>query len=94
MQASLSRLGLDEVDLYLMHTPFAFNPGDDRASMEALVDQGLCRVLLAFAPLGHAMEPRLLDDPLILTMARPFGRTPAQVLRGLSAEPVSPTASS
>jgi diketogulonate reductase-like aldo/keto reductase len=149
LQASLNRLGLDEVDLYLMHTPFAFKPGDDQdprdghgaviyddgvtveetwAAMEALVDQGLCRaiglsdigvagtrrildtariapavveveshpyhpqwelqdfctsagiILLAFAPLGHAMEPRLLDDPLILTMARRFGRTPAQVL--------------
>jgi diketogulonate reductase-like aldo/keto reductase len=27
--ASLDRLGLDYVDLYLMHTPFAFQPGDD-----------------------------------------------------------------
>ena len=37
-------------------------------------------ILLAFAPLGHAMEPRLLDDPLIVTMARRFGKSPAQVL--------------
>ena len=37
-------------------------------------------ILLAFAPLGHALEPRLLDDPLIVTSARRFGRTPAQVL--------------
>ena len=28
--ASLDRLGLDYVDLYLMHTPFAFQPGDDQ----------------------------------------------------------------
>ena len=27
-------------------------------------------VLLAFAPLGHALEPRLLDDPLIVSIAR------------------------
>src|SRR3984957_19395863 len=30
LQASLSRLGLDAVDLYLVHTPFAFQPGDDQ----------------------------------------------------------------
>ena len=149
LQASLNRLGLDAVDLYLMHTPFAFQPGDDQdprdlhgavvyddgvtleetwTAMEYLVDEGLSRaiglsdidvegarrivdtaritpavveveshpyhpqwelhefcksegiVLLAFAPLGHALEPRLLDDPLIVTMAQRYGKTPAQVL--------------
>jgi diketogulonate reductase-like aldo/keto reductase len=149
LQASLHRLGLDSVDLYLIHTPFAFKPGDDQdprdasgnvvyddgvtlqetwTAMEALVDGGLTRaiglsdidtegtrhiveaarikpavveveshpyhpqwdlheycesqdiVLLAFAPLGHALKPRLLDDPLIVTIARDAGRTPAQVL--------------
>ena len=30
LQASLNRLGLDAVDLYLVHTPFAFQPGDDQ----------------------------------------------------------------
>ena len=30
LQASLDRLGLDTVDLYLVHTPFAFKPGDDQ----------------------------------------------------------------
>ncbi|OBA61606.1 dehydrogenase [Mycobacterium sp. 1100029.7] len=149
LQASLDRLGLDAVDLYLVHTPFAFQPGDDQdprdahgaviyddgvtledtwGAMESLVDAGLTRaiglsdigvestrkivdaarikpsvvqveahpyhpqwelhelctthgiVLLAFASLGHALEPRLLDDPLIVEMARRFGKTPAQVL--------------
>jgi diketogulonate reductase-like aldo/keto reductase len=149
LQASLNRLGLDEADLYLMHTPFAFKPGADQdprdargsvvyddgvtleetwAAMEALVDEGLCRgiglsdigadgtrrvldaarirpavveveshpyhpqwelhelceatgiTLLAFAPLGHAVEPRLLDDPLVVSIARRVGKTPAQVL--------------
>ena len=149
LQASLDRLGLDTVDLYLMHTPFAFQPGDDQdprdasgavvyddavtleetwAAMESLVDQGLTRaiglsdidvegtrkvvtaarikpavveveshpfhpqwdlheycnsqgiVLLAFAPLGHALEPRVLDDALIVDIARRYGKTPAQVL--------------
>lgn len=149
LQASLHRLGLDAADLYLVHTPFAFRPGDDQdprhphgdviyddgvtlpetwAAMEALIDEGLsqaiglsdidaegagaiidtarikpavveveshpyhpqwelhelCRkrgiVLLAFASLGHAREPRLLDDPLIVSIAERFGKTPAQVL--------------
>jgi diketogulonate reductase-like aldo/keto reductase len=149
LQASLNRLGLDAVDLYLVHTPFAFYPGEDQdprdshgavvyddrvtleetwGAMEALVDEGLagaiglsdidaagtrkiidsarikpavveveshpyhpqwelhelCKaegiVLLAFASLGHALEPRLLDDPLVVSFARRFEKTPAQVL--------------
>lgn len=149
LQASLDRLGLDAVDLYLVHTPFAFQPGDDQdprhpqgavicddgvtleetwSAMEALVDEGLSRaiglsdidaegtrkiidtarikpavveveshpyhpqwelyelckthgiVLLAFASLGHALEPRLLDDPLIVDIGQRHEKTPAQVL--------------
>jgi diketogulonate reductase-like aldo/keto reductase len=149
LQASLGKLGLESVDLYLVHTPFAFQPGDDQdprhphgaivyddgvtlketwAAMEGLVDEGLSRaiglsdidvegtreiidgarikpavveveshpyhpqwglhqlcqtegiVLLAFAPLGHALQPRLLDDPLIVSTANRLGKTPAQVL--------------
>ena len=149
LQASLNRLGLDAVDLYLVHTPFAFKPGDDQdprdpdgavvyddgvtlaetwSAMENLVDEGLTRaiglsdidaagtlkivetarikpavveveshpyhpqwelhelgkthgiILLAFASLGHALQPRLLDDPLIVDMAQRYGKTPAQVL--------------
>jgi diketogulonate reductase-like aldo/keto reductase len=149
LQASLDRLGVAAVDLYLVHTPFAFSPGDDQdprdhhgaivyddgvtleetwAAMEALVDEGLagaiglsdidaegtreivdtarikpavveveshpyhpqwelhelCEtegiILLAFASLGHGLEPRLLDDPLVVSIARSLGKTPAQVL--------------
>lgn len=29
-EASLNRLGLDYLDLYLIHTPFAFQPGDEQ----------------------------------------------------------------
>jgi diketogulonate reductase-like aldo/keto reductase len=29
-EASLARLGLDYLDLYLIHTPFAFQPGDEQ----------------------------------------------------------------
>ena len=36
-------------------------------------------VVQAFAPLGHAMEPRLLDDPVLTGIARRVGKTPAQV---------------
>jgi diketogulonate reductase-like aldo/keto reductase len=149
LRASLGRLGLDTVDLYLVHTPFAFKPGDDQdprdphgaviyddgvtlaetwAAMESLVDEGLTGaiglsdidveraksivdtarikpavieveshpyhpqwelhqlhetdgiILLAFASLGHGLEPRLLDDPLIVSIAERHGKTPAQVL--------------
>ena len=37
-------------------------------------------VLQAFAALGHAMEPRLLDDPVITAIARRVNKTPAQVV--------------
>jgi diketogulonate reductase-like aldo/keto reductase len=148
LERSLRRLRVDHVDSYLIHTPFAFRPGDEQHprdehnqtiydpgvtlvetwhAMERLVDQGKCRaiglsditleklrevvaaarikpaiiqveshpylpewellefcreqgiVLLAFAPLGHGMEPRVLDDPIITAIARRVGKTPAQV---------------
>ena len=147
-EASRERLQLDHVDCYLIHTPFAFQPGDEQdprdaggqviydsevtlaetwQALEGLVDEGRCRaiglsnvdleklreivdvarikpavveveshpylpewelleycrqhgiVLLAFAALGHAMEPRLLDDPVIIGIARRLRKTPAQV---------------
>ena len=45
--------------------------------LEYCQQQGI--VLLAFAALGHAMEPRLLDDPVIVAIARRLHKTPAQV---------------
>jgi alcohol dehydrogenase (NADP+) len=45
LQASLDRLRLDYVDLYLMHTPFAFQPGDDQdprdANGQIIYDRGV-----------------------------------------------------
>lgn len=43
-------------------------------------------VLLAFAPLGHAMEPRLTQDPVIARIAQEIGKTPAQVALGWAAQ--------
>jgi diketogulonate reductase-like aldo/keto reductase len=149
MEASLKKLGLDYVDLYLIHTPFAFQPGDNQdprdangdviydkettlldtwQALETLVDEGKCRaiglsdctvtmvksiydaarvkpaivhveshpynpewelleyckqngiVLQAFAPLGHSLTPRLLDDSVIVAIANKLNKTPAQVL--------------
>ena len=37
-------------------------------------------VLLAFAPLGHGMSPKVLDDPVITSIARRVNKTPAQVV--------------
>jgi len=36
-------------------------------------------VLLAFAALGHGMDPKLLEDPVITTIAERVHKTPAQV---------------
>ena len=146
--ASCQRLQIDYVDCYLIHTPFAFLPGDDQdprdergqviynsgvtlietwQALERLVDDGHCKsiglsditlgklreivtaarikpavvqveshpylpewelldfcrehgiVLLAFAALGHASEPKVLDDPVITAVARRVNKTPAQV---------------
>lgn len=148
-EASLQRLKLDFVDLYLIHTPFAFRPGDEHdprdanghviydqgvtlldtwRKMEALMDEGKCKaiglsdidleqlrvifnaarikpavvhveshpylpewellryckengiVLQAFAALGHSSEPKLLEDPVVTSIAKRVHKTPAQVL--------------
>ncbi|NKJ36424.1 aldo/keto reductase [Rhizobium sp. SG570] len=148
LEASLRRLKLDYLDAYLIHTPYAFLPGEELDprdengqiiydagislietwhALEALVESGRCRsiglsditldklkeivanarimpaivqveshpylpewelldycqangiVLLAFAPLGHAMEPNLLTDPVITGIADRVNKTPAQV---------------
>jgi alcohol dehydrogenase (NADP+) len=36
-------------------------------------------VLLAFAPLGHGLSPKIVDDPVIKAIARRMNKTPAQV---------------
>ena len=147
-EASRKRLQLDHIDCYIIHTPFAFQPGDDPnprdehgkviydtgvtlaqtwTALERLVDEGKCNaiglsdvtlkdvqaivaaarikpavvqveshpylpewellefckqhgiILLAFAPLGHGVEPKLLDDPVITGIAQRLEKTPAQV---------------
>jgi diketogulonate reductase-like aldo/keto reductase len=147
-EASRQRLQLDYIDCYLMHTPFAFQPGDDQdprddqgrviydsgvtlietwRALERLVDESICRsiglsditlkaveeivaearikpavvevechpylpewellefcqkhgiVLLAFASLGHGLEPKVLEDPVITGIAQRLEKTSAQV---------------
>ena len=148
-EASLKKLQLDYIDLYLIHTPFAFQPGDDQdprdangnviydegitlldtwRALERLVDGGKCKaiglsdvslektkeiyeaarikpavihveahpylpqwdlldyckergmVLQAFAALGHGMEPKLMDNPVITGIAKRVNKSPVQVL--------------
>ena len=136
------------IDCYLIHTPFAFRPGDAQdprdehgrvlydkgvtlvetwRALERLVDDGHCKsiglsdislerlreivaaarikpavvqveshpylpewdllefcreqgiVLMAFAALGHAMEPSVVGDPVIAAIAQRVHKTPAQV---------------
>ncbi|MGY2290979.1 aldo/keto reductase [Pseudomonas sp. SDO528_S397] len=45
--------------------------------LEYCKQQGI--VVLAFAPLGHGMKPRVLDEPVINSIARRVQKTPAQV---------------
>ena len=147
-EASCRRLKVDSVDAYLIHTPFAFQPGDDQdprdglgeviydpgvtlaetwGALESLMDEGRCGsiglsdisleklreivavarikpafvqveshpylpewdlldfcrrngiIIMAFAPLGHGLEPSVLADPVVTGIARRTGRTPAQV---------------
>ena len=146
--ASRRRLQIDTVDCYIIHTPFAFRPGDEQdprdehgqviydsgvtlvetwRALERLVDDGHCKsiglsdvnleklreivaaarikpavvqveshpylpewelldfcrehgiVLLAFAALGHSLDPKLLEDPVITAIAQRVDKTPAQV---------------
>ena len=148
-EASLRRLQLDYVDLYSIHTPFAFKAGDEQdprdqngnvmydkettltdtwKALESLVNEGRCKaiglsnvnlgqlqevfgiarikpaviqveshpylpewdlldyckgngiVMQAFAALGHGIEPKLIDDPVINSIAKRVNKTSAQVL--------------
>src|SRR5579864_9429567 len=148
-ETSLKKLQLDYIDLYLIHTPFAFQPGDEQdprdsngnviydkgvtlldtwRALEGLVNEGKCRaiglsdvsldqakeifeaarinpavvhveshpylpqwdlldyckkngiVMQAFAALGHGIEPRLTENPVITVIAKRVNKTPAQVL--------------
>jgi diketogulonate reductase-like aldo/keto reductase len=152
---SRRRLRVDYVDCYIVHTPYAFAPGDDPdprdergdvvydrgvtlgetwQALERLVDDGHCRsiglsnvgldtlreivagarikpaavqveshpylpewellefcqdhgiVLLAFAALGHAMTPNLLDDQVITSIAKRVYKSPAQVALAWAAQ--------
>lgn len=155
LDASCRRLNVDYVDCYLIHTPYAFAPGDDQDprdehgdviydegvtlvetwhALERLVDDGVCKsiglsdisldklreivaaarikpdvvqveshpylpewelldfcqqngiVLLAFAPLGHASKPNLLEDPVITAIAEQVHISPAQVALSWAAQ--------
>ena len=146
--ASCRRLKVDYVDCYIIHTPFAFRPGDEQdprddqgrviydsgvslletwQALERLVDDGHCKsiglsditleklqeivaaarikpaaiqveshpylpewdlldfcrkhgiVVQAFAALGHASKPNLLEDPVLKSIAEDAHKTPAQV---------------
>lgn len=147
-EASCRRLQVDYIDCYLIHTPFAFQPGENQdprdeqgrviydsgvtlietwRAFERLVDEGRCKsiglsditlealqeivavarikpavvqveshpylpewellefcqqhgiIVLAFAPLGHGMEPKVLEDSVITGIAQRLQKTPAQV---------------
>jgi diketogulonate reductase-like aldo/keto reductase len=147
-EGSCRRLHIDYVDCYVIHTPFAFQPGDEQdprnergeviydpgvtladtwQALEQLVDEGVCKsiglsdislkklreivevsrikpsvlqieshpylpewelldfcrehriAIQAFAPLGHAAEPKIIEDRVITSIAQRIHKTPAQV---------------
>ncbi|MGV8916537.1 MAG: aldo/keto reductase [Pseudomonas sp.] len=45
--------------------------------LEFCQQQGI--VVLAFAPLGHGMQPNLLEDPVLIGIAQRMKKTPAQI---------------
>src|SRR5579862_5009406 len=60
LDASLRRLQLDEVDCYLVHTPFAFQPGDEQDPRDAR-GQVIYDPDVTLVETWHALE-RLVDD--------------------------------
>src|SRR3974390_2983322 len=77
-EASLKRLRLDYVDLYLIHTPFAFQPGDEQDPRDAngnvIYDKGVTlldtwRALEALVDEGKCKAIGLSDGSLGQTQA-------------------------
>jgi diketogulonate reductase-like aldo/keto reductase len=71
-EASLKKLQLGYLDLYLIHTPFAFQPRDVQDPRDAngnvIYDKGV------------TLLETWGDDPVISSIAKRFNKTPAQVL--------------
>jgi aldehyde reductase len=61
-EASLDRLGLEYLDLYLIHTPFAFQPGDDQDPRDqngnVLYDRGVT-LLDTWRAMESLVNPRM-----------------------------------
>src|SRR3954466_15107386 len=60
LEASLRRLQLDYVDCYLIHTPYAFQPGDEQDPRDA-AGQGIYDDGVTLGETWHALEC-LVDD--------------------------------
>ncbi|WP_048862391.1 aldo/keto reductase [Acidisphaera rubrifaciens] len=60
IDASLRRLGLDYIDCYLIHTPFAFQPGDEQDPRDGR-GQVIYDNEVTLIETWHALE-RLVDD--------------------------------
>lgn len=78
-EGRLEPLGLNHIDLYLMHTPFAFEPGDEQhPRVEALVDHGKCRAIgLSDIDLDGLQKVQIAEVP---------GKATAQVLLAWAAQ--------
>jgi diketogulonate reductase-like aldo/keto reductase len=77
-QQSLERLGVEQVDLYIIHWPEGglFSPFEYRRKLLATSEEGNVTVE-AYSPLGTG---RHLSDRRVQEIAERVGRTPAQVL--------------
>ncbi|KAF9575589.1 hypothetical protein EC968_002525 [Mortierella alpina] len=91
-ELSLKKMGLDYVDLYLIHAPH-YGPelrGASWKALETLVSQGKAKsiervafmqaqniVAEAYSPLAQAHK---LNDPVLVKIAAKYSKSPAQIL--------------
>ncbi|KAG8544318.1 hypothetical protein GDO81_022700 [Engystomops pustulosus] len=87
LEQSLRDLQLDYLDLFLIHTPMGFQSGDNlfptdengKAIYHNTDIRDTWKALEACKDMIDQNSPKLLEDPVLNTVAKKLNRTPAQV---------------